>query len=235
MNLDRSTTPAEGGAGVSPAIVAACRAGLGATPPEVAPDEPGARALIEWLVARVTRRRFSPEDIRAGYCSRSPREVIAQASVPFTAPCADLSGVAAHLLAWRGIPVTLVLGGIARLFRPVKFQSGLELDIAGETWVAGFGVARAVLYKGRFEPTRRRPWLFRRRPVTLDLDRPFLGYFDEAAREGLGRVVPGYDLERDLRDHVARSGALAFRLARRKAQAVLPPPHIAAASCWEAA
>src|SRR2546423_298135 len=104
------------------ALEAACRAGLGEAPPDVTPDEAGARRLLEWLVARVERRRFPAEDVRAGYCARTPREVLAQAAVPFTAPCADLGGVAALLLARAGIPVTLVLGGISRALRPVKFQ-----------------------------------------------------------------------------------------------------------------
>src|SRR5207237_297696 len=124
-----------------------------------------------------------------------------------------------------------VLGGIRRAFRPVKFQCGLELEIAGATWVVGFGVGRSVLYEGRFQPTSRRPWVFRRRPAELSLDRRFLSYFDDAGREGLARVVPGYDLERALRDHVRRSGPLAFRLARRR-KGGSSPAALAADPSW---
>ena len=205
------------------ALRAACRAGLGAEPPRsAAVTIDGARALLEWLVARVARRRMAADDVRAGYCARSAREVLAQACVPFTAPCADLSGVAALLLAEQGFDVTLVLGGIKRALRHVKFQCGIELDLLGgdgeaRTWVVGFGVGRSVLYEGRFLPTPRRPWVFRRRPEALDLDRAFLSYFEPEGREGLARLVPGYDLERDIESHVRRSGRLSFGLARLRA------------------
>jgi len=196
------------------ALRAACRAGFGAEPPRVPVTIAGARALLEWLLGRVARRRMSAADVRAGYCARSAREVIAQACVPFTAPCADLSSVAALLLAAQGFEPMLVLGGIKRALRHVKFQCGIELSLEEKTWVIGFGVGRSVLYEGRFQPTPRRPWVFRRRPERLELDRSFLSYFEPEGRDGLGRLVPGYDLERDLRWHVRRSGPLSFRLAR---------------------
>ncbi|MBI3726299.1 hypothetical protein HY251_20430 [bacterium] len=224
------------------AIAEACRAGLGEVPPAAAADESGARALLTWLVSRIARRRLDAETFRGGYGARSPATVIAERYVHFTAPCADLSGVAALLLARAGIETTLVLGGISRAFRPVKFQCGLELELPGEngslTWVVGFGISRSFFYAGRFEPTVRRPWVFRRRPERLDLGSPFLSHFCEGGREELSRVVPGYDLERDLRDHVARSGRFSFLLARRRARKeaqgpavppVAPPPN------WEAA
>ncbi len=216
------------------ALRAACRAGLGGEPPRVATTVEGARTLLEWLVIRVARRRFPAEDVRAGYCARTPREVIAQACVPFTAPCADLSAVSALLLADQGFDATLVLCGIKRSFRPVKFQCGLEVDVASSTWVVGFGIGRSVLYEGRFQPTRRRPWIFRRRPDALSLDRSFLSHFDPEGREGLANVVPGYDLERDLRDHVRRSGALSFTLARRR-RGGSSSVALAADPSWEAA
>jgi hypothetical protein len=187
-----------------------------------------------WLVGRVARRRFPKEDVRAGYCARSAREVIAQACVPFTAPCADLSAVSALLLSDQGFDATLVLCGIKRAFRPVKFQCGLEVDADGKTWVVGFGIGRSVLYEGRFQPTPRRPWIFRRRPEELSLERSFLSYFDPGGREGLANVVPGYDLERDLRDHVRRSGALSFTLACRR-RGGSSPVTLAADPSWEAA
>ncbi len=84
-------------------IEQACREGLGEDPPRVDADENGARALLGWLVARVARKRFEPEAFREAYCSRTPRSVLAQKCVPFTAPCADLSGIAALLLARSGI------------------------------------------------------------------------------------------------------------------------------------
>ncbi|HZV00136.1 MAG TPA: hypothetical protein VFF73_25690 [Planctomycetota bacterium] len=213
---------------------AACRAGLGAEPPRVTRDRAGARALLEWLVARVARRRYPVEDLRAGYCSRTPREVLAQASVPFTAPCADMSQLAALLLAEQGFDVTLVLGGIKRTFQPVKFQCGLEVELDGASWVVGFNVGRSVLYQGRFQPTPRRPYVFRTRPEALSLDRSFLTYFVPEGREGLRALIPPYDLERDLRDHVRRSSLLGFFLARRGSRTPSPVA-IAAEPSWEAA
>lgn len=219
-------------------LEAACRAGLGEPPPEVSRDVAGARRLLEWLVARIERRRYGVADLHAGYCARTPREVLAQGDVPFTAPCADLSGVAALLLARAGIPATLVLGGIVRPLRPVRFQTGLELDVEGEggrpeTWVAGFAIARSSFYAGRFEPTPRRPYVYRVRPDELTLDRPLLEHFCEGGREGVVRLVPGYDLARDLRDHAWRSGWLSFGLARRRAREAPPATALAQAPRWE--
>jgi hypothetical protein len=216
------------------ALAAACRAGFGAEAPRVERDLAGLRSLLEWLLVKVARRRFSREDLRAGYSSRSPREVIAQACVPFTAPCADLASVAALLAAAQGFELTLVLGGVKRAFRPTKFQAGLEVDVGSSTWVVGFGEGRSVLYEGRFQPTPRRTLVFRRRPPELDLDRTFIGYFEPMGLEGLGRLIPGYDLERDVRDHIRRSGALAFHLARRRSRRSSPVSLVCAAS-WEAA
>ncbi len=218
----------------SDSLRAACRAGLGAEAPRVGHDIAGLRTLLEWLVGRVSRRRMAAEDVRAGYCARSAREVIAQACVPFTAPCADLSVVAALLLTEQSFEVTLVLGGIKRAFRHVKFQCGIEVALGETTWVVGFGVGRSVVYEGRFEPTPRRPWVFRRRPEGLELDRSFLSYFDPEGREGLGRLVPGYDLEVDLKSHVRRSGRLSFAFERRRAGSSSPAA-LAATPSWDAA
>jgi hypothetical protein len=174
------------------------------------------------LVRRVAngprRARWSVERVAAGYCARSPRQVLADDELPFTAPCADLSSITALALARRGLSPTLVLTGIRRALAHVKFQCGLELDVDGATWVVGFGVSSTYLYRGHFVETRRRPWVFRARPETLDPDRPFLTYFEPDGRAGVARRVPGYDLERDVAWHGARQGWLRHALARRRAR-----------------
>lgn len=172
-------------------------------------------ASIVRQAAGARRARWDAARLEAGYCARAPRDV--RGEVPFTAPCADLSGVAACALSAAGLRPTLVLGGIARALRPIKFQCGLEVGVGGQTWVVGFGVSTTYLYPGRFVETRRRPWVFRVTPERLDDAVPFLAWFEEGGRAGLFRRIPGYDLARDIAWHAARQGALRWWWARRQA------------------
>lgn len=174
------------------------------------------------LVRRVAngprRARWPGARVAAGYCARSPRQVLAEDELPFTAPCADLSSITAVELAARGLRPTLVLAGIRRPLSLVKFQCGLEVELDGATWVIGFGVSSTYLYRGHFVETRRRPWVFRARPEAIDPEAPFLTYFEAEGRDGVARRVPGYELERDLAWHGARQGWLRHALARRRAR-----------------
>lgn len=176
--------------------------------------EPALAGIVR-QAAGARRARWDAARLEAGYCARAPRDVAGE--VPFTAPCADLSGVTACALAAAGLRPTLVLGGIARPLRHVKFQCGLEVEDGGQTWVVGFGVSTTYLYPGRFVETKRRPWVFRVAPERLDDAVPFLAWFEEGGRAGLARRLPGYDLERDIAWHVARQGALRWWWARRQA------------------
>jgi hypothetical protein len=217
------------------ALERACREGPLGPPPDVGPDLDGARSLVRWLVERVARARYVPHDVRRDYCARSTAAVLREARVPFTAPCADLSGASAALLARAGISFTLVLTGIARPLRPVRFQCGLEVELDGRTFVLGFGMAGTSLYEGRFEPVPSRPWIYRRRPTELALGASFLQAFEPDGRDGVERLVPGYSLERDLASHVRRSGRLWYAIARRKALARVARPratNLAAAMPW---
>lgn len=184
---------------------------------EATPD--GLRALVRWAANGPRRARWSPEQVRAGYCARDPRRILAAGELSFTAPCADLSSLVAVGLDRVGLAPTLVLGGIARPLSHVKFQCGLEVELDGATWVVGFGVSSTYLYPGRFIETRRRPWVFRARPGAIDPAVPFLAWFEADGRDGLARRIPGYDLAADLRWHAGRQGPLRFWLARRKARA----------------
>jgi hypothetical protein len=181
------------------------------------PDVDGLRALVRWAANAPLRVRWSPDRVRAGYCARAPRALLEDGELCFTAPCADLSSLVAVALADLGLRPALVLAGIRRPLSHVKFQCGLEVDLAGERWVVGFGVSSTYLYRGRFEETRRRPWVFRAQPARVDDATPFLAHFEAEGRAGVARRVPGYDLERDLAWHAARQGWLRHALARRRA------------------
>ncbi|MBX3468063.1 MAG: hypothetical protein KF878_14410 [Planctomycetes bacterium] len=185
----------------------------GAGPP------PTLRQAVRWAAAAPLRARWPAARVRAGYCARSPRQVLAEGELSFTAPCADLSSLVAARLADEGLAATLVLAGIRRPLSHVKFQCGLEVALDGETWVVGFGVSSTYLYRGRFVETRRRPWVFRAAPARVDPDTPFLAHFEPDGRSGVARRVPGYDLERDLAWHARRQGWLRWALARRRAAA----------------
>jgi len=188
-------------------------------PPRVAADPDGLATLVRWAAALPLRVRADAAGVRAGYCSRSPSRIAAEGTLIYTAPCADLSSLVAVGLEASGLRPTLVLTGIARPLQPVKFQSGLEVDLDGATWVVGFGIAATYLYAGRFVETPRRPLVFRARPEgRLDPDVPFLEHFEPDGRAGVARRVAGYDLERDLRDHARRQGRLRFAWTRRKAR-----------------
>ncbi len=173
---------------------------------------------VRWAAGAPLRVRWAAARVRAGYCARSPDQVLAEGELPFTAPCADLSSLVALRLDQAGLRPTLVLGGIRRPLAHVKFQCGLEVDLEGATWVVGFGVSSTYLYVGRFVETPRRPWVFRARPARIDPGAPFLSYFEDDGRAGLARRVPGYDLETDLAWHAGRQGWLRYALARRRAR-----------------
>ena len=173
--------------------------------------------MVRWAARRVRRVRWSGSELRARYCRRGPAEVIASGELHFTAPCADLSALVACGLQEGGARPTLVLGGITRAWRPVKFQCGLEVEVGGEVWVVGFAIAATYCYVGRFEPTRRRPYVHRVQPQEVDPERPFLAYFEAGGVDEVERRVPGYDWERDMRDHVRRSGRWAYGRQRRLA------------------
>lgn len=187
--------------------------------PAVEATSDGLRRLVQWVANGPRRARWTPDRLQAGYCARAPLAVLAEGELPFTAPCADLSSLVAVGLDRAGLRPTLVLGGIARPLSHVKFQCGLEVEVEGVTWVVGFGVSSTYLYPGRFVETRRRPWVFRTRPASIDPATPFLAWFEAGGRDGLTGRIPGYDLAVDLRWHAARQGALRFWLARRKARA----------------
>jgi hypothetical protein len=185
--------------------------------PEVSSDLEGARALVAWAANLPLRKVWSAPRVRADYCRRSPARLLDDGDLSFTAPCADLSGVCALALARAGLRPTLVLTGIQRPLQGVKFQSGLELELEGRTWVVGFAIATTYLYRGTFVETPRRPIVHRLRPEELDPERAFLDYFEPDGLDGLARRVPGYDLERDLRYHARKNNRLGFALSRRKA------------------
>lgn len=173
---------------------------------------------VRWAANAPLRGRWPAARVRLGYCARSPRQVLEEGELSFTAPCADLSSLAGLRLSDEGLRPTLVLGGIRRPLSHVKFQCGLEVELDGVTWVVGFGVSSTYLYAGRFVETPRRPWVLRARPARVEADVPFLAHFEHDGRAGVARRVPGYDLQVDLAWHAARQGWLRFALARRRAR-----------------
>src|SRR5688572_6106635 len=63
--------------------------------PAVEPTPDGLRALVRWAANGPRRARWSPEQVRAGYCARGPLRILEEGELPFTAPCADLSSLVA--------------------------------------------------------------------------------------------------------------------------------------------
>lgn len=191
---------------------------MGLCPEGARPDRDGLRQVVRWAAETPLRVRWSREQVRGGFCTRSPLQILDAGEVSFTAPCADLSSLVAAALSELGLRPTLVLGGIARPLSHVKFQCGLEVDLDGALWVVGFGVSSTYLYPGRFVETKRRPLVRRVTPDRVDPAVPFLTHFEADGRAGVARCVPGYDLDRDLAWHAGRQGWLRYALARRRAQ-----------------
>lgn len=199
-------------------------------PPVVAPDLAGVTELVRWAANAPLRGRWSPERVAAGYCARSPAEILAEGTLPWTAPCADLSSLVALGLVQAGLAPTLVLTGIRRPLRPVKFQCGLELELEGRTHVIGFGLSCAWFYPGRFVETAHRPWIARRPLVERDPERSFLSWFEPEGRAGLAARFPGYELGRDLAVHQRQGASLArYWLARWKSRRAPRPGRVAGA------
>lgn len=190
-------------------------------PPAVTPDLAGVAALVRWAANAPLRGHWAAERQRAEFCARTPAQIRADGTLDWTAPCHDLVSLLAPALIQAGLAPTLVLGGIRRPLQPVKFQCGLELVLPGTgTVVVGFGVSCAWLYPGRFEATRRRPWVERTAPLEAwDEQRPLLTWFEPEGRAALARRFAGYDPPRHLQQHLSWSRSLLrWWLARRKAR-----------------
>lgn len=199
-------------------------------PPEIAPDLAGVTELVRWAANAPLRGRWPDERVAAGYCARSPAEILAEGTLPWTAPCADLTSLVALGLVAAGLEPCLVLTGIRRPLQSVKFQCGIELELEGRTHVIGFGVSNTWLYPGSFVETKRRPWVLRRRLPEHDPSRAFLTWFEAEGRAGLAARIPGYDLARDLALHQRQGASLVrYRLARWKASRAARPGRVAGA------
>ncbi|MCA8922353.1 MAG: hypothetical protein KDD82_11125 [Planctomycetes bacterium] len=174
--------------------------------------------LVRQASAAVQRATWPRERTRASYCRRSPRQVLREGELLFTAPCAELSSLTALGLLEAGLAPTLVLTAIQRALQPVKFQCGLELELEGERWVIGFAIAASYCYRGHFVETKRRPLVLRYDAARVDPERPFLEWLLPGGFDEVASVIPGYDLATDVAQH-ARRGASRWRYAwsRRKA------------------
>ena len=163
--------------------------------------------------------RLSYAELERTYCTRSPREVLAEGELGFTTPCHDLSAITAIGLERVGLRPTLVLGAIKRPLSPWKFQCGLELELESATWVIGFGESSTYFYRGHFTETRRRPVVIRRRPEgDLDPEQSFLSWLTPGGRGGLAALIPAYGLRVDLLSHAWRQTRLHYARARRRAR-----------------
>jgi hypothetical protein len=186
--------------------------------PAVPATVEGVGALVRWVVQQPLRVPLSRAELQQGYCTRSARQVLAEGTLGFTTPCHDLSAITAVGLERLGLSPTLVLGGIKRPFTAWKFQCGLEVELEGATWVIGFGEGSTYFYAGHFSETRRRPLVIRRRlDEALDPEVSFLTWVDPRGRDALPELVPGYDLQVDLRSHARRQTRLHYAWARRRA------------------
>ena len=173
--------------------------------------------LVRWTTNLLLRTCWTGARLRQDFCTRSPRDLLERPEIAFTAPCVDLSGLVAALLAESGLRPTLVLAGIRRPLQTIKFQAGVEVVLEGARWVIGFGVSSTYFYEGRFVETARRPLVLRVRPERLDWDTPLLCWFEPGGRATIDRRIEGYRLEDDLRLHTRKNHRLGHWLARRTA------------------
>ncbi len=173
-----------------------------------------AREIVRTAVERVARRLWPYERVRERFCARSADEVLRDGDIHYGTPCADLCTVAGEMLLAAGFEPVLVLCRIRRLFQPVKFQCGIELEVNGASYYVGFSETTSRLAPGRFEPTRSRTAVHRARPSRPGL--PHLAQFGVAPAT-VDALVAGHDLERHLRWYRRGCSSRAFERTRSRA------------------
>ncbi len=179
-----------------------------------------AAAIVGELLEAIERRVYRFEEIVARFCNRNAAQIVSEGHIHFGTPCHDLCTLAMARLRVCGFSPVAVLCRIARPWRPVKFQCGLELTLDGRAVYLGFGVSSNRMAPGRFVPTRRRTHVWRAPAQAAELGAPLLAHFGIADLEQLERLVAGHRLELHLRSYRwsarVRAHARALRRARRK-------------------
>ena len=185
------------------------------------------RALVAAESAAIERRLYVFDDVVARFCCRGADEVRAHGSIHYATPCHDLATVVAQRLRRAGLRPTLVLCRIRRLFQPVKFQCGIELDLAGEPWYVGFSVTTTRLARGRFVAGKSRTDVLRAPCEAAPEGAPHLAAFGCGSPREVDRLFRGHDLDRHLASYRATTSVRAFERARRRAEEKLGGPDAA--------
>jgi hypothetical protein len=176
------------------------------------------RRIVAAVASGIERRLYAFEDVAARFCNRSAAEILAQGHVHYATPCADLSTAAGLRLREAGFRPVPVLCRIRRLFQPVKFQCGLELELDGAPWYVGFSVTTSRLARGRFAPGRSRTHVLRAAWDAAPPGAPHLAFFGLDSPAGVDGLFRGHDLARHLRSYRATTAPSAFERARRRAE-----------------
>ena len=203
------------------ALVALAIERFGEAPPCSGGEQPtieAARATLRWLVSRVERRLYRYEEICASFCRRSAAEVLRDGFIHFATPCHDLATLAGALLRLAGFRPVPVLCRIERFLRPVKFQCGLELVLAGAPYYVGFSVTTNRLAPGRFVPVRSRTQVLRAAHDAAPVGAPHLRFFGIRSPCEVDRVIEGHVLARHLRSYRRTASRRAFDRAWRRAR-----------------
>lgn len=175
------------------------------------------REIVAHAATTIERRLYAFEDVCARFCCRTGAEVAADGHIHYATPCHDLATLAGEMLRGAGFQPVPVLCRIHRVFQPVKFQCGLELELAGEAWYVGFSVTTSRVARGRFAPGRSRTAVLRAAWDAAPAGAPHLSFFGVESPAGVDRLFAGHDLAKHLRSYRAGATLRAFERARRRA------------------
>ncbi|HVY62337.1 MAG TPA: hypothetical protein VHF22_11825, partial [Planctomycetota bacterium] len=162
-------------------------------------------------------RCYAEADVRRKFCCRTAEEVLADGHIHYATPCHDLVTAAGAALRAEGFRPVPVLCRIRRLFQPVKFQCGLELDLDGAPHYLGFSVTTNRLAPGRFVPVRSRTHVLRADPDAAPPGAPHLAFFGLGAPADVDRAIAGHVLEKHLRSYRSTTSPRAYERARLRA------------------
>ena len=199
------------------------------------PERDRAIGIVIEVDRCLERRIWSAADIESKIMMRSPEEILQDGHVCFATPCFDLTSVTAELLRESGLPPTLVISRMKRVFQPTGLQVGIEVDLDGEPHFIGFGRSSKRCQRGRYEIVGARRAVHRRLLEGDTFRASHLSLFGLGSYHELSSLLDGYSPSLQIRRFQRMQRLSRWRRARRQAHRRAEerrPGHIPSPGLW---
>ncbi|MCZ6688180.1 MAG: hypothetical protein O7H41_01050 [Planctomycetota bacterium] len=204
-------------------------------PDPLHPERDRAIGIVMRVDGCIERRIWNPADIESKIMMRSPEEILQDGHVCFATPCFDLTSVTAELLRESGLPPTLVISRMKRLFQPTGLQVGIEVELDGEPHIIGFGRSSKRCQRGRYEIVGARRAVHRRLLEGETFRASHLSLFGLSSYQELPSLLDGYRPTLHIRRFQRMQRLSRWRWARRQAHKKAEerrPGHIPSPGRW---